>query len=302
MSIVDASHQSILKAEEKDNYYIGVLKNHISDIFQRYFGTPLWIKWKKEIEVLAQVLYYSLTTVQGLQTLGEEYVCSIQVDEIKNKKRVPFLPTRLALMMLKCLSTYVINELLSSLQVNLDKIEGITELEVEYWTLMINFLKKFLPVVSMFHTMIFYLDGTYSSISKRLLGIKHVLIRPLAKNEVELPTFRLLALLSTVQISILVYNMFTELQNEFNKLIAESSSEDNEEGACKSLVPRTSKEPSTSKCILCLENVHEMASTVCGHLFCWTCILDWCLVKPACPACREPCPPAKIIRLNHFLC
>ncbi len=41
------------------------------------------------------------------------------------------------------------------------------------------------------------------------------------------------------------------------------------------------------KCILCLEPMKDPSVTTCGHVFCWTCILDWIAEKPECPLCRQ---------------
>lgn len=32
---------------------------------------------------------------------------------------------------------------------------------------------------------------------------------------------------------------------------------------------------SQDKCTLCLEKRKNSAATSCGHLFCWTCIVEW---------------------------
>lgn len=41
------------------------------------------------------------------------------------------------------------------------------------------------------------------------------------------------------------------------------------------------------KCTLCLEPMRDPSVTTCGHIFCWTCILDWVKEKPECPLCRQ---------------
>jgi len=41
------------------------------------------------------------------------------------------------------------------------------------------------------------------------------------------------------------------------------------------------------KCTLCLEPMRDPSVTTCGHVFCWTCILDWVREKPECPLCRQ---------------
>lgn len=53
------------------------------------------------------------------------------------------------------------------------------------------------------------------------------------------------------------------------------------------------------KCQLCFES-EVTTATLCGHLFCWTCLSDWLRNKPQCPYCREHVPPSRIIHLMNF--
>ena len=52
------------------------------------------------------------------------------------------------------------------------------------------------------------------------------------------------------------------------------------------------------KCTLCLEEMEDPSVTTCGHVFCWTCICDWCREKPECPLCRQMSPVQHILPLR----
>ena len=41
-----------------------------------------------------------------------------------------------------------------------------------------------------------------------------------------------------------------------------------------------------TECAICKEDTKEPASTPCGHVFCYACILSWMNIKANCPTCK----------------
>ena len=64
-----------LKNAAKTNNFLGILVQAARSILSENVS----LVWSKEINTLADVVYYSLTTAASLQTLGEEYTNIIQV-------------------------------------------------------------------------------------------------------------------------------------------------------------------------------------------------------------------------------
>ncbi|KAF4672120.1 hypothetical protein FOL47_000891 [Perkinsus chesapeaki] len=61
-------------------------------------------------------------------------------------------------------------------------------------------------------------------------------------------------------------------------------------------------------CLICYSQMKSPAALVCGHLFCWRCVLEWLEENsPAmggsrggCPLCRTACKPQQVVPVFHF--
>lgn len=83
------TQSSILRSVQKDQLYTNWFKNENNLLFQKILGPRKWIQWKQEIDALSDFVYYASTTLNGLQTLGEEYVRIVQIQG--NQLKLPSL-------------------------------------------------------------------------------------------------------------------------------------------------------------------------------------------------------------------
>ncbi|GIL67029.1 hypothetical protein Vafri_20415 [Volvox africanus] len=62
--------------------------------------------------------------------------------------------------------------------------------------------------------------------------------------------------------------------------------------------PQDPPSPKGYKCVICMERMDgDLATTVCGHMFCYKCISAWVKKSGTCPQCRGKLSKGKIIRI-----
>uniref|UniRef100_A0A6P8JCX5 RING-type E3 ubiquitin transferase n=1 Tax=Actinia tenebrosa TaxID=6105 RepID=A0A6P8JCX5_ACTTE len=296
-----AGQPELIRSNQKDIYYLTSLRENFGQLFRDFFGVHSWMKYKDEIEVFAEVCYFGLTTLSGFQTLGEEYCNIVQVDD--TRRAIPSTLNRCILVCLHTLAPYFLRKLLGKLEVLVQTPErwpsGWSE-KSRIW------LQESLPIIQQSilflhraHLTIFYLTGIFYHLSKRITSINYILVRSGLKNDSSRPTYRLLGYISAIQLSLSV--LFTAYKSSrsvvSSDLAAQSSSSSCENTSNKIEPPGTSRR---LKCPLCLELLHDVTATPCGHLFDWQCITEWCSEKPDCPLCREPVPLSRLVYLHCF--
>lgn len=289
-----AGQPELVRSNQKDVYYVGFLREGLGQIYRNFRGPFSWIKWKTELELLADFCYFGLTTISGFQTLGEEYCNIVQVDHTRT--RVPSMVRRGSLVLLYVCGPYIIEKVLSKLEHWLQSPEswpsGPHVRTREAILNFIPFLRTAILYTHRAHMALFYLTGVFYHIAKRLTGIQYLLVRTSLKNERSRPTYRLLSYLSIIQLSI------TLLLAIYQHLKSGKSLEH--------LVPSGSQASTSTtltsgiKCALCLERLQGKTATPCGHLFCWDYITEWCNSKAECPLCREPVQLSRLVYLHHY--
>ncbi|KAH8302531.1 hypothetical protein KR044_008000 [Drosophila immigrans] len=292
-----ARQPEIVRSVQKDARYTNELAEDLSDIL-RITGPRNWIKYNQLCQLLAQLSYHGFASVNNLQTLGEEYTGIIQVDG--NYKQIPSRLLQLMAIILEFGGDALFLRLLQKLELYIEEHQEIVPEAKKQLQRIIHRMRQSPSYIKALHKSLFYLNASKYQLSKRATGINYVLIRHWLQPEFSLYGYKILGIITFLQVTVSLAIGGWDAWKEHKRQQLEAIKQ-----AGKRFLQRESSVKSSAadapQCILCLEPRQNISLTPCGHLFCWSCILDWLEERDECPLCRESLKKSQVIQLQNYV-
>lgn len=289
----NARQPEVLRTVQKDLTYTNQLAQDYSDIL-KFGSNRLWIKYNYICNLVAELTYHGFASWNNLQTLGEEYTGIIQIDNAYIA-----LPNKLLQMISIILEfggvrllTIVLRKMERSFERNEDLLPDVRAKLINCCQLLI----KCMPYIQTLHRSWFYWSGGKYHISKRVTGINYVLVRHWLSANYSVFGYKILGAISFMQLAL----GFAAYVKEELASRRRALEQNHHKWTRRTIGGEDEKDASDVKCVLCLETRQDTSVTDCGHLFCWTCILDWLNQKEECPVCRESLKKSSVIYLRNF--
>ncbi|XP_011162420.1 peroxisome biogenesis factor 10 [Solenopsis invicta] len=273
-----ASQAEILRSHQRDDDFVKYLQEKLSEISQNFGMHRSFLYQCIRSDIPLKLLYFVFTSGMGNQTLGEEYTGIVQAN--LEQRRIPTLIVRVLAAVLECLGERTLLKLLQQLQsyVNHPHRE-LTPTAITFFNALLSKLRTMIPIIVLFHKGLFYIYGRYYSLGRRIAGLDYTKVYGPRPVDTVSWGLRLLGIATLIQCLLRIWQ---------SGALQDATTVNTSNAKC-----------SNHNCQLCLEAAATTA-TLCGHLFCWSCLSEWLRVKPQCPFCREYVPPSRIVHLMNL--
>ena len=190
-----AAAPDIIRSNQKDTYFQGALHEQLSSIIRRLYGVRFTHKYNSEARTFTELLYLGLTTLAGNRTLGEEYCDILHISD--DTLRLPTVGRRAGYILSALLLPYTLTKLLPAFRTRLrlrleaslrrqhTKKDHTNSLATRFRTYLLTHLPTITspsPIYALTLT-IFYFNGSYYHLSKRLFGLRYIFTKRIPPSE-----------------------------------------------------------------------------------------------------------------------
>ncbi|PWY77208.1 hypothetical protein BO94DRAFT_538070 [Aspergillus sclerotioniger CBS 115572] len=224
-----ATSPDIIRSHEKDVFLTGSLTSQVHSIVRSLRGARYAHTHSDAIKHLTEILYFSLTTLVGNRTLGEEYCDLVQLED--DTLQLPSLPRRAGYILSTILLPWALQRILPAFrqrlrsklersiarqQLKAAQIKGMveraknnsskkqsffTKLRIQKYILEhLDSITSLSPVYAL-SIATFYFTGAYYHLSKRFWGLRYVFTKKLEDSEQRVG-YEVLGVLLVLQIAV----------------------------------------------------------------------------------------------------
>ncbi|KAL4908133.1 hypothetical protein BDW74DRAFT_146906 [Aspergillus multicolor] len=225
-----ATSPDIIRSHEKDAFLTANLANQAQSIIRTLRGARYAHTYSEAIKHLMELLYFSLTTLTGNRTLGEEYCDLVQLED--DTLRLPSISRRIGYVLSSIMVPWTLQRILPSFRQRLRaKLERsiarqqmkaqqqqkkepslssknkskqpsfFTKLRVQKYILEhLDSITSLSPIYAL-SIATFYFTGSYYHLSKRFWGLRYVFTKKLEENEQRVG-YEVLGVLLVLQIAV----------------------------------------------------------------------------------------------------
>ncbi|MCJ1257069.1 peroxisome biogenesis factor 10 [Lignoscripta atroalba] len=192
-----ASAPDIIRSNQKDTHFQGILLEHFSTILRNLYGARFIHTYASEARTFTELLYMGLTTLVGNRTLGEEYCDIIQIED--STLRLPSVLRRAGYILSTVLLPYALNKLLPAfrnrvrlkLESNLRRLSrnGKAWSSLPFSARMQSYMHVNLSTItspSLVYALslsVFYFTGSYYHLGKRIFGLRYIFTKTPAPSD-----------------------------------------------------------------------------------------------------------------------
>lgn len=192
-----AASPDIIRSHEKDNFVIATLITQAQSIIRSFKGARFAHAHVDAVRNLTEVLYFSLTTLIGNRTLGEEYCDIVQLED--DTLQLPSFTRRTGYIVSSILTPWLLQLVLPALRrmirTKLERSIAMEDLKesrskrsliaLRFRTYILEHLDSLTSLSPIYALSLatFYFTGSYYHLSKRLWGLRYVFTRRIGDNE-----------------------------------------------------------------------------------------------------------------------